>query len=334
MISPVEVMAPPASAAASHGFARPRATTPLHSLWTGSTCSRPVVVAREPEVAPEPVVALEPVVAPEPVDAVHAPTAVEVSDSVPLLAVVLPSSIATDKVPRVIVTLPPRPMSAMPRRRIALALGAAAALVLAVGIAAAPTASPRIEHAAVHEGHALATHRVDPAVETLPPSSPSPAMPVLAAPVRSDEQRLALAVMRPTEAVAPVLEPTPPQPRRTRRAPRRGRVPTVAAVETSPEPTPAPRRSSSSRRARPVSADELLFDGEVALRLGNAKQAYQLAKRGRHTGAHEDAASLVARSACRIGERNEAKQALRDLPLLERGAVRRDCRRSGSPIGL
>jgi hypothetical protein len=101
-----------------------------------------------------------------------------------------------------------------------------------------------------------------------------------------------------------------------------------------PRPEPATAPAPHRRIALALGAAAALFDGEVALRLGDAKQAYRIAKRSRRTGAHEGAASLVPRSACRIGERDEAKHALRDLPLLERGAVRRDCRRSGSPIGL
>ena len=363
------------SSVASQEPTSPRTAAPLHALWAKSARAQLPVVPPPPvgEAAPvivaAPVVAA-PVVAAPATEAVHAPVEVEISDSVPMvvletseepeherepvvgsmLAAVLQSSIATAKMPRVIVTMPPRreavvaaPASA--RRRIALALGAAAALVLAVGLTASPTASSRTEQDVARDGLALATNLVDPAsalVQTWTSAAapveattqvPSTVAPALVAPLPSADSRLALAVTSPVDAIAPALEPAP-QPRRARRARHRGYAPAVTEVETTTEPTPAPRRSSSSRRPRPASAEELLFDGEVALRLGDAKQAYRLAKRSRNTGAHADASSLVARSACRIGERDEAKQALRDLPLLERGAVRRDCRRSGSRIGL
>jgi hypothetical protein len=330
----------------------------------------PVGVPRRkpaPETLPPPPVGtLRAVVVPELADVEAAPVAVEIFDSVPMLvlepmeepeaprlertresavesmlAVVLQASISTAKAPRVIVTMPTPRTSvgvspASPRRRLALALGAAAAIVLAAGLAASPTASPRIEQDVARDGLSLATNLMDPVSAlalTWTTQEPAPVVPALAAPLPSDDHRLALVVANPDEEVVLELEPSA-QPRRAHRARRRGHAPTVTVMDTTPEPTPAPRRSSSTRRPRPVSAEELLFDGEVALRLGDAKQAYRLAKRSRDSGAHTDAASLVARSACRIGERDEAKQALRDLPLLERGAVRRDCRRSGSRIGM
>lgn len=361
--SPVEVMAP-VGAAASRGPASPRVTAPLCSLWAGSMASRPAVAL-------------------EPVALTHPLVAMEISDSVPMLvckpreepeasrgttaapgaerkhepaapsmlALVLQSSISTAKMPRIIVDLPPTRAPAVTapaslRRRLALALGTAAALVLvlAVDLATSPIASPRTEHDVARDGLSLATNLVIPSALALPWTSsealvdaptpaPSPVVPALVAPLPSADQRLALAVTNPADAVSTVLEPAP-KPRRARWARHRGHAPTVTTVETTPEPTPAPRRSSGSRKPRSVSVEELLFDGEVALRLGDAKQAYRLAKRSRDTGARTDAASLVARSACRLGERDEAKQALRDLPLLERGAVRRDCRRSGGRIGL
>lgn len=286
---------------------------------------------------------------PEP-EPTFAPVAVERCDSVPL--VVLASSMAPPRRASVIVaprpsvapTLEARVLQAMAsshaparpsRRGIGLVLGAAASLLLAIGVAASAGSSPE-----TREDLSLAANLDEPValvkawMARTQPSEPA-AVPMVepaaeAAPLPFDGELLAVA--NPTEAIEPAIEPAP-QPRRSRRARSRNHAPAAAAQDAAPESAPAPRRSST-RKPRPVSAEELLFDGEVALRLGDAKQAFRLAKRSRDTGAHTDAASLVARSACRIGETDEAKQALRELPLLERGAVRRDCRRSGSRIGL
>lgn len=152
-----------------------------------------------------------------------------------------------------------------------------------------------------------------------------------AAPSRAE--LVALAVTGPALEVEPQLVPAKP------RAPRRARPrnPAHASEAASPPPPPpraAVERTKSSRTRRSDTPERMLWDGEVALALGDAEGAYRLATRGRDQGARSDAASLVARSACRIGERDEAKRALRDIPLLERGSVRRDCRRNGGRIGL
>lgn len=42
----------------------------------------------------------------------------------------------------------------------------------------------------------------------------------------------------------------------------------------------------------------------------------------------------MAKAACRTGNVDAAKSALRQLPVLDRSTVRRDCRQTGNPIGL
>lgn len=263
--------------------------------------------------------------------------------SVPMIASLvdaLASSEPTPDFPRVTTLAPGR--TRRPWRRLATSLGMAASLLLAVGIASSTGSAPPAEQAPAPEQVQIAADlRASfatlvsawaslgtPAEVAQPEPSPAETHGEL-----PNEGLLALAVANPTEATVPRLEPAP-QPRRSRRARHRTHASLAAAeVDTTPARTPAAERSSLRRR-RPLSAAALLHDGEVALALGDAEQAYRLAKRSRDAGERADASSLVARSACRIGERDEAKQALRDLPLLERGAVRRDCRRSGGRIGL
>jgi hypothetical protein len=154
-------------------------------------------------------------------------------------------------------------------------------------------------------------------------AAPAPAEPLAAG---------LLAIVTPIAEIEPQLTPAP-QPRRSQRSRHRTRRPAAAPVETTAAPAIEPERTTPPER-KPASAAQLLRAGEDALADGDAEQAYQLAKRSHRARSHEDAASLVARSACRIGETDAAKHALKELPLLGRSAVRRDCRRSGSRIGL
>jgi hypothetical protein len=306
---------------------------------------------------PEPVAALTPMVVsgtePEPISvpalacvAEPAPVSVIVCDpsSVPMLGSLLdvrPPSVPTVPAPiRSIAPSERKPAAArVPRKTIALALGAAASLLLLVGVADSPTAAPA-QPAPMHDG-LLAADLQAPLSELISAwtspqprdaASPKPSQAQIPAttPMPSHDELLAVAL--PPEEVAPGLEPVP-QPRRSRRARHRAHGPVTPVVETTPAPTPEPERATPRTR-RPASAAQLLRAGEDALARGDAERAYRLAKRSHRAATHEDAASLVARSACRIGERDEAKRALKELPLFGRSAVRRDCRRSGSRIGL
>jgi hypothetical protein len=316
----------------------------------------PVIEAAAIEVAP----VIE--AAPEPVpQSAFAPVTVERCDSVPLvmlasrmasfapafeieppqqLASVIMASTLDARVRQAMAASSHAPAARPSRRRIGIMLGAAASLLLAVGIAASASSSASSDdEATARESLPLTASLNEPStlvkawMSRTQPSEPAATLSVEpstdAAPLPSSNAMLAVAT--PTEVIEPALEPAP-QPRRSRRARPRSHAPAVVQ-DAAPEPTPTPERSSK-RRSRTASAEELLHDAEVALALGDAKEAYRLARKSRATGEQADAASLVARSACRIGERDEARRALKDLPLLERGAVRRDCRRSGSRIGL
>jgi hypothetical protein len=249
----------------------------------------------------------------------------------------------------IVVQMPLEPShNRKPWLRLGGTLGMAASLLFAVGIASSTTSAPSADRApAPQEVRTTTGLRASfatlvsawvnlgiPAAAVQPEPSPAEIRGEL-----PNDDLLVVAALDPTAASNPNAVTVPrlelaPQPRRSRRPRHRPQASLAAAeAEATPPPVPATERSSSRRR-RPLSAAALLHDGEVALVLGDAERAYQLATRSRDTDPREDASSLVARSACLIGKRDEAKQALRDLPLFERGAVRRDCRRSGARIGL
>ena len=72
----------------------------------------------------------------------------------------------------------------------------------------------------------------------------------------------------------------------------------------------------------------------AALARGNAKEAFRLASRSHRKKATDEAAALMGRAACRTGNKEAAKAALKLLPLGQRGSIRSDCRRNGTRIGL
>lgn len=252
---------------------------------------------------------------------------------VPMLAVQA-SPRPTLEIPRVTTREPTR--NRRPWLRLGSMLGTAASLLLAMGIASSTISAPLAERAPAPEEMPMATGLR----ASLTSAWPSPAVVAQPEPSPAELQEelptggsLETASVDPTTGTEPRLEPTP-QPRRSRRTRHQPHASHAdAAVEATPAPVPATDRSSSPRRG-PVSAVGLLRDGEAALARGDAERAYQLAKRSRNTDPSASASRLVARAACLLGKRNEARQALRDLPLFERGAVRRGCRRSGGRIGL
>ena len=130
-----------------------------------------------------------------------------------------------------------------------------------------------------------------------------------------------------TDDEASLPEPAPPRRRSSRYRSRREPEPVDAVPEPEPEPAPPPK-------PRPPSASELLQQAESALTRGDGAEAYRLASRSNQTRPSTEAMVVMARAACRTGDTQKAKRALKDIPLLDRGAVRRDCRHNGERIGL
>jgi hypothetical protein len=121
-------------------------------------------------------------------------------------------------------------------------------------------------------------------------------------------------------------------PRKRSRRRRRAEPPPQPVADAQPEPTPAP--PAPKPKPKPPSAGALLAKAESALARGDADTAYRLASRSHAAKKSDGALALMARAACRKGDAGAAKAAVKQLPLRERGAVRKDCRKNGSRIGL
>jgi hypothetical protein len=129
-----------------------------------------------------------------------------------------------------------------------------------------------------------------------------------------------------------VLDESSEPPRRRSR--RRARPAPVLETSSQPEPEPEPEPPPPRAKPRPPSASALLQQARSALTDGDFAAAYRLARRSQATSGSNDALELMTRAACRRDDKASALAALRQLPLLDRAPVRRDCRRAGSRIGL
>ena len=96
-----------------------------------------------------------------------------------------------------------------------------------------------------------------------------------------------------------------------------------------PEPEPAPPPKPA---AEPTSAEDLLRDAQRALAQGNARQAYKLARLSYGKARTNAASEVMTVAACKLGDRDRAKNALRQLPLLKRPSVRTRCLKLGVRI--
>ena len=119
--------------------------------------------------------------------------------------------------------------------------------------------------------------------------------------------------------------------RRWRRRPQRE---PLQSTTPDPEPESDPEPPPPRPKPRPPSASALLGQARSALANGEYACAYRLAQRSNGVSPSSDAVATMARAACRRDDKDAALSALRQLPLLERAPVRRDCRKAGSRIGL
>jgi hypothetical protein len=154
-----------------------------------------------------------------------------------------------------------------------------------------------------------------------PPPRPEPVRPV--------EVPEIVAIVEDTPQV---LDESSEPPRRRSR--RRARPAPVLETSSQPEPEPEPEPPPPRAKPRPPSASALLQQARSAFTDGDFAAAYRLARRSQATSGSNDALELMTRAACRRDDKASALAALRQLPLLDRAPVRRDCRRAGSRIGL
>jgi hypothetical protein len=187
---------------------------------------------------------------------------------------------------------------------------------------------------------ALANASTTPAAEPASKTSPEPARePVTVEP--STEPPAIDPVPPTTPEVVAMIDDTPsladdaaadPAPRR--RYKRRARAQPVQTSAPDPEPEREPELAAPKPRPKPPSATALLGQARAAYASGNHETAYRLARRSHSAGGSNDALVMMAKAACRNDDKDGALSALRQLPLLERAPIRRDCRKAGSRIGI
>ena len=144
------------------------------------------------------------------------------------------------------------------------------------------------------------------------------------------------------DATGPLLDETPlvlldeakdhnaPPRRRTHRRKRKAKTDDLPAFEPVVMEEPAPR----PEKPAPPSASALLKQARVSFARGDVKTAYRIAHRSNKLRPSDGAAALMARAACRRADTAAALKAVRQLPLLQRSPIRKDCRRHGNRIGL
>jgi hypothetical protein len=101
--------------------------------------------------------------------------------------------------------------------------------------------------------------------------------------------------------------------------------------EPAPAPTPAPKPAATPKPKPPApkSAAQLLSEARAAYKRGDAAKAHELAKASRAKSKTTAATELMVRSSCKRKQASTAARELKLLPLLKRGAVKRDCRAMG-----
>ncbi|MEM9454714.1 MAG: hypothetical protein AAGF11_11080 [Myxococcota bacterium] len=162
-----------------------------------------------------------------------------------------------------------------------------------------------------------------------PDPDPEPDPNVQPKPESESEPEL-LAVADATPIVGePSLDP-PRRNRRTRKRRRRSRSTPAPTVESKPEPKPPKPKP----KPKPPSPADLLRQAKSALARGDAARAYRLAARSNQGQRSAEASSVMARAACRTGQTDRAKQALKAVPRRDRSSIRRDCRQNGTRIGV
>jgi hypothetical protein len=170
-----------------------------------------------------------------------------------------------------------------------------------------------------------------------PPANPEPPPPAPVAPEPSVAPPIETTPADVPEIIA-IVEDTPQDLDATEERPRRRarRRPRPAPVLDAPEPEPEtePEPPPPQPKPEPPSASALLRQARSAFANGDLGKAYRLARRSHSTSASDEALAVMSKAACRMGDQDSALAALRQLPLLDRAPIRRDCRRAGSRIGL
>src|SRR5690606_17612522 len=130
------------------------------------------------------------------------------------------------------------------------------------------------------------------------------------------------------EAAAPPATPRTSTKRRARTKP--APPPSEPRVEAAPAPKPA----SAPKPSAPASPKELLARAKQALSSGKASEAYRLAAQANQQQRNPSAIRIMARAACRMGNKAKAKSAFDRLSISDRSGIRSECRQHGVRLGL
>lgn len=191
----------------------------------------------------------------------------------------------------------------------------------------AATLRPALSTASIAPAKALEPVR-EPAADV--PVEPEPTLePPAAEPALTTPEVVAMVDDTPNLSDDVAADPAP-----RRRYKRRARPQAVQTSMPEPEPEPEPELAAPKPRPKPPSATALLGQARAAYAGGNHEAAYRLARRSHSAGGSNDALVVMAKAACRSDNKDGALSALRQLPLLERAPIRRDCRKAGSRIGI
>lgn len=109
----------------------------------------------------------------------------------------------------------------------------------------------------------------------------------------------------------------------------------TAVVDDVPEPEPVVAAAPTIPVVERKTAASLFADATAAFDREDYESAFRLAMESRamQRRGEPELLRLIARSGCRIGQRDHAREAVRALPLLKRSSVRRECRREGERLG-
>jgi len=212
-------------------------------------------------------------------------------------------------------------------RTIPLGLAAAAVLLVAAWVGSRPRPSSATSVAASASVPAVPTRwRVPLSPDGVGPLSaePSVAVPVVED-LASDDLGTRSVASRPRSRVRTAAAP-----------PETPEEPPEIGEDPSPEPAPEPPPPAPSE----PTPGEVFAEARLAFERGDYESAFRKAMQSKSASsgfAPADEAALlhlVARSGCRVGRKDTALEALRELPMRARSSVRRDCRREGQRLGV
>lgn len=104
-------------------------------------------------------------------------------------------------------------------------------------------------------------------------------------------------------------------------------------AKAKPSPSPAPKPKAKPKQSDD-SASSLLQKAKAELSKGRAPEAYRLANSSYRKAKSTSALQVMAKAACRMGNKAKAKSAFDRLSVSQRGGIRAECRKRGVKLGI